>query len=135
MSFYWLVLGVLGVWRITHLVQAEDGPFDLGVRLRRRLGNGFFGKLVDCFQCASLWVAIPFALTLGATHGERALLFVALSGGAILLERATGQKVAPPALYFEDPLPRDSGDRPTSHAVLQRETIATLPDADGPGPH
>ena len=39
MRFYDLILGILGVWRITHLLQAEDGPWDLVVQLRRALGN------------------------------------------------------------------------------------------------
>jgi len=44
MGFYWLMLGILGVWRITHLLQAEDGPWDLVVRFRRKAGNGLWGK-------------------------------------------------------------------------------------------
>ena len=42
MSYYWLVLGSLCVWRVTHLLHAEDGPWDLVVRLRRLAGAGFF---------------------------------------------------------------------------------------------
>jgi len=89
MDFYWLVLGILGVWRITHLLQAEDGPWDISVRLRRAAGNGFFGGMLDCFACASLWVAAPFALLLGDGWREDLLLWLAFSAGAILLERAT----------------------------------------------
>ena len=47
MRFYDLILGILGVWRITHLLQAEDGPWDLVVQLRRALGNRFWGRLLD----------------------------------------------------------------------------------------
>ena len=64
MVFYWLVLGILGVWRITHLFYAEDGPWDIFVRLRKLAGSGFWGKLLDCFYCLSLWIAVPFALVL-----------------------------------------------------------------------
>ena len=104
MTFYWLVLGVLGVWRVTHLLHAEDGPWDLLVRVRRRVGNGFWGALLDCFYCLSLWVAIPFALLLGQGWKERLLLWPALSGGAILLERATARPEArAPDVYVEDP--------------------------------
>ncbi len=43
MRFYVVVLGMLAVWRITHLLNAEDGPWKLLVRFRRALGNGFWG--------------------------------------------------------------------------------------------
>jgi hypothetical protein len=88
-EFYWLVLGVLSVWRISHLVAAEDGPWQAIVRLRRLAGDGFFGQLMDCLMCLSLWVSIPFALALGHDWREQAMLWLALSGGAILLEQAT----------------------------------------------
>src|SRR3954453_13014447 len=82
MRFYLLALGILGVWRITHLLQAEDGPWDPTVRFRRALGKGFFGKLLDCFACASLWVAAPFAVWLGDDNGPGGVRWLVLSGGA-----------------------------------------------------
>lgn len=102
MRYYWLLLGVLCVWRITHLFNAEDGPWDLLVRFRRLLGEGLFGQLLDCFYCLSLWVALPFALLLGDSNLERLLLWPALSGGASLLQRATERR-AESAEYHEDP--------------------------------
>jgi hypothetical protein len=95
MNFYYLVLGVLGVWRITHLLNAEDGPWDAVVRLRRAVGAGFWASVLDCFQCLSLWIAAPFAVVLGKGALECVLLWPALSGAAILLERLTAP--APPA--------------------------------------
>lgn len=50
--------GMLSVWRITHLLHTEDGPWDLVVCLRRRAGNGFGGQLLDCFYCTSLFFAL-----------------------------------------------------------------------------
>ncbi len=103
MGFYQLTLGVLGVWRITHLLHAEDGPWDLSARLRLAAGAGFFGALLDCFACSSLWVAAPFALWLGDGVGHRLLVWLSFSAGAILLERAAGRRQGPaPAPYFED---------------------------------
>ncbi len=101
LAFTHVLLGVLAVWRITHLLWGEDGPGDIFVRLRRRAGQGFFGRLLDCFYCLSLWFSAPFALMLGSTWFERALLWLGLSGGAILLERATSQtpSAPPPALW------------------------------------
>lgn len=101
MRLYWLAIGILGVWRITHLLAAEDGPLDVVVRLRRRAGVGFWGSLLDCFYCLSLWVAVAFAYVLGEDWKERALLWPALSGAAILLERLTERKETPPP-FVED---------------------------------
>jgi hypothetical protein len=103
MRFYWLVLGILGVWRIVHLLNAEDGPWRLLVRLRGLAGDGFWGGLLDCFYCLSLWVAVPFAYFLSDRWKDRLLLWPALSGGAILLERLTSREEQPPgAVYSED---------------------------------
>ncbi len=104
MHFYFAALGVLCVWRVTHLLQAEDGPGDILVRLRRAAGQGFWGNLLDCFYCLSLWVSLPFAALLGQTWLERALLWLALSGAAILLERITqGRSDSSQAAWFEHP--------------------------------
>jgi hypothetical protein len=100
LQFYWLVLGTLGVWRVTHLLAAEDGPWNVTVWIRRKAGSGFWGKLLDCFYCLSLWMAVPFALIIGEGVRERSCLWLAFSAGAILLERATSNEPAPPT-YFE----------------------------------
>jgi hypothetical protein len=90
-DLYRLLLGVLCVWRVTHLFQAEDGPWDVIVRIRRAAGEGFPGQLLDCFYCLSLWISLPLAWVVGRTGVERVLLWLAFSGGAILLERSTGR--------------------------------------------
>ena len=86
-GFTEFVAGAAAAWRVTHLVHAEDGPWDVLVRLRKLAGNGAFGKMLDCFYCSSVWVALPIAAALGATWKERILIWPALSGAAILLER------------------------------------------------
>ena len=102
MTLVRLLVGVLAVWRVTHLLQAEDGPWDLVVRLRRAAGSGVFGRLLDCFYCLSLWVSAPVALLLGDDPVEWLLLWLALSGGAILLERATSRHGPVAASWVED---------------------------------
>jgi hypothetical protein len=123
MRFYWLVLGVLCVWRITHLLVAEDGPGDVLARLRAAAGGGFWGKLLDCFYCLSLWVAAPLAAALGQSWAERFLLWPSLSAGAILLERL-GAK-ARPALYRED-------SEDTSELLRESETRSSAGRDNGP---
>lgn len=103
MHFYWLILGILCVWRITHLIHAEDGPWHLVVSMRRAAGNGFWGTLLDCFYCLSLWVSVPFAYVIGETLTEQLLLWLALSAGAILVERgAHREEDILPAPIIED---------------------------------
>ena len=109
------VLAILAVWRLTHLLQAEDGPFDLFFRLRRRLGESIFGRLLDCFYCLSIWIAAPAAWLVGRDWPERLLLWLALSAAAILVERVHDALVAwtraptLPPVYDEAPLPPQGG--------------------------
>jgi hypothetical protein len=85
----WLkfVMAVLATWRVTHLVVREDGPWKVVARLRRLAGDGFFGGLMDCFYCASLWVAAPAALAVAPDVRHWVLAWLALSGAACLLDR------------------------------------------------
>jgi hypothetical protein len=89
-QWYLLVVGGLVVWRLTHLLQAEDGPWGVVLRLRAAAGNGMLGALMDCFYCLSVWIALPFAALLAANWLHGLLLWPALSAAAILLDRATG---------------------------------------------
>ncbi|MEO8131915.1 MAG: DUF1360 domain-containing protein, partial [Bryobacteraceae bacterium] len=78
----WFLICVLSVWRITHLLSTEDGPFKCIYKLRRFIHAGpvpvsalpmgraarmraVLAELLDCFYCLSLWIAAPFALLLG----------------------------------------------------------------------
>ncbi len=103
MKFYELVLGLLATWRVTHLLNAEDGPAAILVRVRRWAGDSVWGSLLDCFYCLSLWVAAPVALILDRRWKERLLLWPAISGGAILLQRFSSKSEAPVLpIYSED---------------------------------
>jgi hypothetical protein len=111
MLLTWFSIALLGVWRVTHLLVAEDGPWDAVARLREAAGSGFWGKLLDCFACLSLWVAVPFALIVGATWTECALLWPALSGGSMLIERVMAKYTESlPASFIEGPSPTEGDD-------------------------
>lgn len=84
------VLAIFAVWRVTHLLAQEDGPWDVFRGLRRMR---IAGKVVSCFYCLSVWVAIPFAFFLNGNVIETLVGWLALSGAAILLERMTRESV------------------------------------------
>jgi hypothetical protein len=101
----WLrfTLGATATWRITHLLIVEDGPWQAFARMRKAVAAGAVRGLLDCFYCLSLWVAIPFSVLLGHSTTDRFLLWPALSGAAILLDKlATRLGGAAPPIHFEE---------------------------------
>ena len=88
MEWQWLLVA-LATWRVCHLLAEEDGPADLVVRLRLRLGDSVAGRAMDCFYCLSLWVAAPFALLVISDVVGFVLVWLSASGAACLLERLT----------------------------------------------
>ncbi len=74
---------------MTHLIAEEDGPANAIVRVRARLGTSLAGELMDCFYCLSIWVAAPVTLAVTRRPREAVGTWLALSGAACLLERAT----------------------------------------------
>ncbi|HEX8964454.1 MAG TPA: hypothetical protein VF801_15730 [Rhodocyclaceae bacterium] len=109
-DLYWLILGILAAWRLTHLLHAEDGPWEVFVRFRRRCEGSFLATLLDCFNCLSLWTSAPIAWIVAGGWMQGILLWLAISGGAILLEgTSAGPPEAAQVYYREDPDPT-SGD-------------------------
>ena len=106
--WFGFVLGVFATWRVAHQLAAEDGPWDAVLRLRVALGNGLWGRLLDCFHCVSLWVAAPIALAVARSPVEGLLAWLGLSGAACLLERLgrTPSAIIQPAEGDEDGLLR-----------------------------
>ncbi len=94
----------LAVWRLTHMLWGEDGPWNCFVWLRKLAGSSFAGHILDCFNCLSIWIALPLACWMGTTWPARALAWMAISGAAILLERITSPRspMAVPAVWRED---------------------------------
>jgi hypothetical protein len=92
MNAFKFLITVLAAWRITHLIQAEDGPWDIIFKIRKSLGNGFWGNLMDCFYCTSIWISLPFAIFYGKTLFDFFSYWMAISGGAILLQKISSNK-------------------------------------------
>ncbi len=116
----WLrfALAALATWRITHLLAREDGPGDILFRWRRSLGDGFFGKLLDCFYCLSVWVALPLAFFVTRTFTGILLTWPALSGAACLLERLGHE----PVVFHPLNENSEQTEREESHELLRSKT-------------
>jgi hypothetical protein len=108
------VLAVLATWRVTHLLASEDGPADIIVRFRAILGPRLLGRLMDCFNCLSFWVAIPAALFVSRQLYPGIFAWLAISGAACLLERLARDPV-----IIEPAPPPTEGD---ANHVLRSET-------------
>lgn len=124
---FWIrfVVAALATWRVTHLLALEDGPADVIVRLRLRLGRGLIGALMDCFKCLSLWIAAPAALFVARRPLDWLFTWLALSGAACLLERLAQE----PVMISPD---AQSSEGELDH-VLRSETISAPSDV-GPSP-
>jgi hypothetical protein len=92
MDPFQFLITTLATWRITHLVQAEDGPWDIVFKIRKALGNGFWGSLMDCFYCVSIWISLTFAIIYGKTILNFFSYWMAISGGAILLQKISSKE-------------------------------------------
>ena len=122
---FWMrfVLAVLATWRVTHLLASEDGPADVIIRFRTLLDQSIVGRLMDCFNCLSLWVAALAALFVSRRPLEWLFCWLALSGGACLLEPLGREPVV--IQPMSQPTEGDNND------VLRSETFgaAEQPDA------
>ncbi len=63
------------------------------VRVRLWLGERLMGKLMDCFNCLSLWIAAPAALFVSRRPMEWLFSWLALSGAACLLQQLHREQV------------------------------------------
>jgi hypothetical protein len=88
---------------VAHLVAREDGPFDIIVRLRARVGDGVAGGLMDCPYCLGLWIAMPFAWWMADSPAEWLAGWLGVSGGASLVQRLAERESdgPPPAARSE----------------------------------
>ena len=108
-----IVLAILAVWRLTHLLHAEDGPLRIFARCRNWLRRMSLSGASDCFYCLSLWVSAPFAMMLGSQWEDRVTLWLALSGAAILANRLTEEE--PEGAWFhEEPIREEKSTCPVA---------------------
>jgi Protein of unknown function (DUF1360) len=105
-NWFGLFVSILATWRLCHLVASEDGPFDIIVTVRRIAGKGMWGRLMDCPYCLSLWFAVPFAIIMAGGWIAGIVLWLAISGGACLIEQAAAMmrsRAEPPVIDLPKP--------------------------------
>jgi len=92
-----LLILILATWRITSLLNREQGPYNVLGKLRYTIGirvddaGQTYGitelaRLVDCPWCLSLWVGAGLALVTATGVRDWALTTLALSAGAVLID-------------------------------------------------
>jgi hypothetical protein len=82
-------LSALAVYRVAFLIAREDGPWDVFRRLRSSAAKSAAGRLVACVNCLSVWIALPLAAFVGSSWIEQLVAWWALSGAAVVIDRAT----------------------------------------------
>jgi hypothetical protein len=119
-SQFWIrfVLAVLATWRVTHLLTSEDEPANLVTRFRNFVAESLLAAVLDCFGCASLWVALPMAFYVSSQPVQFILVWLAIGGAAFLLELNTAQ----PLVIERAP---DATEGATTDGLLRSETINT----------
>ncbi|MEW5917212.1 MAG: hypothetical protein AB1762_12445 [Gemmatimonadota bacterium] len=138
MTLTLFVLGGLAVWRVSHLVVREDGPWRVFAALRRRAESTMWEELLGCIYCMSLWVAAPAAFALGEGWLERVVAWPALSGAALIVDRIVHRETVVPATveFLEDVddgmLRSGTGGSPVKHLDGVAAPRNGAPD-DSPG--
>ncbi len=93
-------LSSLAVYRLSFLVAREDGPWGVFRRLRSSVKDSTAGGVFGCVNCLSVWISLPLAAFVGNSWFEWMVAWWALSGAAVLADRAT-----------RDPFEIESGGR------------------------
>lgn len=98
MTLFSLIAIILATYRLSHLLNCEEGPFDICLKIRVMMGikhdsNGdieeipehFMAKLFGCLPCLSVWMAGLVYLVW--YYAPIPVWILAGSGGAMLIRR------------------------------------------------
>ena len=90
------VLLALAVYRLSHMVTNEEGPFELFATLRDALGGNqqatWVGRGIVCFLCVSFWVGLLGAVALWfwqVVAVQFVVYALALSGATLAFKKWT----------------------------------------------
>lgn len=105
------IVGAAATWRLSSLLTREEGPFGLFSRLRGAGAGRGPRRPLHCFYCASMWVAIPITGFVAPWSVASVVIWIALSGAACLLDRATQHGLEVTPLPEREPIGGFSGER------------------------
>ena len=90
------VLVALAVYRLSHMVTSEEGPFEAFAKMRDALGGNqqatWIGRGIVCILCVSFWVGILGAVALWfwqVVAVKFAVYALALSGATLAFKKWT----------------------------------------------
>jgi hypothetical protein len=86
-QWFWLLISILAVWRLTTLVCYEEGPFHVMSKIRLLLYRIKLGSLVECFHCTAMWFALLTTLAIYKISIATLFLVFAIAGGASIIEK------------------------------------------------
>ena len=86
-NWFWFLVCILVVWRLTTLICYEAGPFNLMTKCRIILYNIKLGSILDCFHCTAMWVAMITTLLVYQIQASSILILLGIAGGASILEK------------------------------------------------
>lgn len=86
------LLALLGIYRLSHMIAMEDGPFDVFAGLRDRAGQrDWVGRGLHCPLCISFWLALSMSGWLALADLMLWQLFwlvwLGIAGGCLVLHR------------------------------------------------
>ena len=88
---YFVVLSFC-VYRISHLLSQEDGPFNFVINFRKLFGKSQLGQLMDCFFCISIWISFILSfIFVKDTIGNILMEGFAISGAAVAIHKLTSK--------------------------------------------
>lgn len=86
-----LLILSLVAWRISRIIVAEDGPFDVFAKLRARLGvpkqETWIQRGFACLACVSLWVSLVVVLPWSSSVWAWLVQSLAASAVCVILMR------------------------------------------------
>lgn len=89
-----LLIGPIVIWRMTHMMQEENGPFAVFARIRAFIAShtsdrvGGVNEGYNCFKCLSVWLSMLYAVGLSDSFAQWVAITFFLSGIAIFLNLA-----------------------------------------------
>jgi len=94
MTLIFVILAILAVFRLTHFLKYDEGPFRIVANFRARLSNSdnvLFQevlKAILCVYCSGLWLSIPIAFLVlnESIISKFILLWLGISGGQAFIQ-------------------------------------------------